>query len=285
MRQRKESCMPELPEVETVVRTLAPRLAGRRITRLVHLRPDVLQPAGADLAALVTGQSVQRIQRRGKRILIRLETNATLYIHLGMTGQLTIEPPDAPLKPHTHLVLDLSDNAGQLRFRDPRRFGGVWHLPAGDAGDQGIGPEPLAMRASQLARGLSRTSRSIKLALLDQALVAGIGNIYADESLHLAGVHPLTPSNQLSDEQTKALCRSIKRILRRAIRHRGSSLRDYVDADGLAGGFQRLHRVYDRAGEPCRTCDRPIERIVLGGRSTHFCPRCQPAPRLKARAG
>ena len=277
--------MPELPEVETVVRTLGPRLVGRSIVRLVHVRPDVLQPAGADLGALVCGKALERVQRRGKRILIRLQAGATLYIHLGMTGQLTVESPDAPLKPHTHLVLDLSDDAGQLRFRDPRRFGGVWHLPAGDPGDQGIGPEPLSMRVSQLASGLSRTSRCIKVALLDQRLVAGIGNIYADESLHLAGVHPLTPADRLNEVQVRRLCDAIKRVLRRAIRHRGSSLRDYVDADGAAGAFQKLHRVYDREGEPCSSCRGPIERIVLGGRSTHFCPRCQRPPRLRARAG
>jgi formamidopyrimidine-DNA glycosylase len=282
MRDRKESCMPELPEVETVVRTLGPKLVGRRFTRLVHLRPDMLQPAGADLAVL-TGQAVRRIHRRGKRILIQLESGSTLYIHLGMTGQLTIETPDAPTKPHTHLILDLSGDAGQLRFRDPRRFGGVWLLPPGQMGDHDIGPEPLSMRAAQLAKALSRTSRSIKVALLDQRLLAGIGNIYADEALHIAGLHPLTPADRLSPEQVRLLCHCIKRVLRRAIRHRGSSLRDYVDGNGASGGFQKLHRVYDREGQPCRYCDTLIHRIVLAGRSTCFCPRCQPAPRLKAR--
>jgi formamidopyrimidine-DNA glycosylase len=138
-----------------------------------------------------------------------------------------------------------------------------------------MGPEPLSMRASQLADRLSRTSRAIKNALMDQHVVAGLGNIYVDESLFAAGIHPLTPANTLTTEQLALLTKSIKKVLRNAIRHRGSTLRDYVDAEGGKGAFQLLHSVYDRAKKPCRRCKTPIERIVLGGRSTHFCPNCQ----------
>lgn len=163
-----------------------------------------------------------------------------------------------------------------LRFSDPRRFGGVWWIAPGQAADDGMGPEPLTLRPAALLRRLSRTARPIKSALLDQSLIAGLGNIYVDESLFLARIHPLNPSNGLSAAEVGRLSRSIKVTLRKAIAHRGSTLRDYRDADGNAGGFQSLHRVYDRADQPCRRCRTPIRRIVLGGRSTHFCPRCQP---------
>ena len=139
-----------------------------------------------------------------------------------------------------------------------------------------MGPEPLTMRTQDLASRLAKTKRAIKNALMDQRMVAGLGNIYVDESLHEARIHPLARADRLTEEQVSALARSIKRVLRGAIRHRGSTLRDYVDADGGKGAFQKLHGVYDRAGEPCRTCRAAIERIVLGGRSTCFCPRCQP---------
>ena len=162
-----------------------------------------------------------------------------------------------------------------VRFRDPRRFGGVWWLGRERSHDQGMGPEPLTLRPSQLAGRLARTSRPVKVALLDQSLIAGLGNIYVDESLFRAGIHPLTPAKGLTGQQVARLSRAIKFTLRRAIRHRGSTLRDYRDADGAAGSFQGLHAVYDRADQPCRHCRTPIERIVLGGRSTHFCPACQ----------
>lgn len=274
--------MPELPEVQTVVVTLQPKLLGRTVRAVYLGRPDILTPAGTDLPALLVGRSVRSIQRRGKRIIFLLSDGGRFYVHLGMTGQLTLADPAAPLPPHTHLTIDVEGAPGtrapaQLRFRDPRRFGGVWWLGDSTPGDAGMGPEPLGLRPAQLAARLARTTRAVKNALLDQSLVAGLGNIYVDESLFAAGLHPLAPADRLTPEQVSRLNRAIKATLRRAIRHRGSTLRDYRDADGAAGGFQSLHRVYDRAGKPCPHCKSPIERIVLGGRSTHFCPRCQPA--------
>lgn len=267
--------MPELPEVETVVRTLRPRLLGR-IVRSVHVhRPDILCPDGCNLESELAGRKVIAIDRRGKRIIFTLDNHNRFYIHLGMTGQLTVVPalPAAqPAPPHTHLEIRFEGDL--LRFRDPRRFGGVWWLGQADA-DAGMGPEPLTLRPAQLARQLAGTTRAIKAALLDQTLIAGLGNIYIDEALFTAGIHPLRPANRLKVEQVHRLNRAIKATLRRAIRHRGSTLRDYMDADGDAGGFQKLHRVYDRGGQPCRECKTPIKRIVVGGRSTHFCPRCQ----------
>ena len=265
--------MPELPEVQTVVNTLRPHVVGRRIVRVRLTRSDILSPAGTDLPSLLSGQTVADIARRGKRIVFSLNGGDRFYVHLGMTGRLVLSSPEESPPLHTHLRLDL-DNAREIRFTDPRRFGGVWWLGTKLAPDE-MGPEPLATRPQQLGKRLARTTRAIKNALLDQRVLAGLGNIYVDESLFAAGIHPLMPSNTLTADQIARLNRAIKTTLRRALRHRGSTLRDYRDADGLPGNFQSFHRVYDRAGQPCTRCGRSIERIVLGGRSTHFCPRCQ----------
>ncbi len=265
--------MPELPEVQTVVNTLRPRVVGRAIVHVRVLRADILFPPGTDLEALLTGRTVRSVDRRGKRIVFSLDDGNRFYVHLGMTGRLTFAAQDLPAPSHTHLELVIG--GGNLRFRDPRRFGGVWWLGAAPDPHEGMGPEPLDLRPAQLARALSRTSRAIKAALLDQSVIAGLGNIYVDESLFAAGIHPLIPAAALGPEQVRALNRAIKATLRRALRHRGSTLRDYRDADGGSGSFQKLHRVYDREGEPCRRCRGLISRIVLGGRSTHFCAVCQ----------
>jgi formamidopyrimidine-DNA glycosylase len=266
--------MPELPEVETVVRTLRPHLTSRRIVRVELTRSDIVRPIGFDLVPHLLGRTVSSITRRGKRIVLSLDDSNRFYVHLGMTGRLTIEPLATPSRPHTHLVLDLSDCPGQLRFRDPRRFGGIFWLGNRDD-DSAIGPEPLSMRLPQFSKRLRKTRRAIKNVLLDQSVLAGLGNIYADEALFEAGIHPQAIACVLTDRQIRRLSRAIKLTLRRALRHRGSTLRDYVDANGSAGAFQKLHRVYDRAGEPCRCCKTRIQRIVLGGRSAHFCPKCQ----------
>ena len=266
--------MPELPEVQTVVNTLAPKLAGRRIVGVRLHRRDIVTPQGADLGALLAGRTILAITRRAKRIVFTLDTKEQFYVHLGMTGRLTLDDPDAPRLPHTHLIVRTAARE-ELRFVDPRRFGGIWWLGGDNGLEAELGPEPLLLRPQQLARRLGRTTRAIKNALLDQRLIAGLGNIYVDESLFAAQIHPLTLANKLSGEQIGRLNRAIKSTLRRALRHRGSTFRDYRDANGLPGEFQKLHKVYDREGEPCPRCRTPIERLVLGGRSTHFCPRCQ----------
>ncbi|HSU66985.1 MAG TPA: bifunctional DNA-formamidopyrimidine glycosylase/DNA-(apurinic or apyrimidinic site) lyase [Tepidisphaeraceae bacterium] len=267
--------MPELPEVQTVVDTLRPKLLGRKITRVVLNRQDIVTPSDVDLAARLAGRTISDISRRGKRIIFTLDTGERFYIHLGMSGRLGIEKSSELQARHTHLLMSVGPGT-EVRFVDPRRFGGVWWVGDHEKPDGAMGPEPLLTRPSQLAKRLSRTTRAIKNALLDQTVLAGLGNIYADESLFAAGIHPLTPANKLSARQVGRLSRAIKSTLRKALRHRGSTLRDYRDADGTPGGFQKLHRVYDRKGKPCRKCRTPIERIVLGGRSTHFCPTCQP---------
>lgn len=264
--------MPELPEVETIVQSLA-GIAGRRIDAVKVNRADVIRPAGFDLAANLKGLTVAHITRRGKKIIVQLDNANRFYIHLGMSGRLTLQSSDAPLLRHTHLAVQIGTQ--QLRFVDPRRFGGIFWLGSEGSADHELGPEPLQMRPSQLARKLRGTRRSIKTALLDQSMIAGVGNIYADEALFTAGIDPRIPANRLSPAAVGRLNRSIKLVLRRAIRHRGSTRRDYRDAEGKPGNFQKFHRVYGREAQSCLVCGTKIRRIVLGGRSTHFCPKCQ----------
>ncbi len=284
--------MPELPEVETVVRTLRPLLLGKVICGVRLERSTILEPSGTNLSGHLMDRTVTDIFRRGKRIVITVDDIDRFYVHLGMTGRLTFQRADAEVLNHTHLILEIKESphsltplrrAGvsasdrfQVRFRDPRRFGGIWWLGSDISPDNKLGPEPLTLRTKLLKTQLAKTSRSIKTALLDQTLIAGLGNIYVDESLFAAHIHPLVPANRLSDTRIAALNRAIKSILKKAINHRGSTLRDYRDANGESGGFQLRHKVYDRAGKSCRVCKEEILRIVLGGRSTHFCPRCQP---------
>lgn len=272
--------MPELPEVQTVVTTLRPLLLWRTLSQVTLRRNDILCPEGCDLPGHLTGRTVQAIDRRGKRIVFTLDDGNRFYIHLGMSGQLTVAAADAEILPHTHLEIAIGGRSGDsptvLRFRDPRRFGGIWWLGLDASHEDGMGPEPLTLRPTELHRRLQKTTRAIKSALLDQTLVAGLGNIYVDESLFAAGIHPLRRADKISREEATRLNRAIKQVLRKAIRFKGSTLRDYRDARGESGGFQIRHQVYDRAGEPCRRCGSAIQRIVLGGRSTHFCPNCQP---------
>jgi formamidopyrimidine-DNA glycosylase len=270
--------MPELPEVETVVRTLRPRVAGRKIAKVAHVRDDMITPDGFDLSSALRGRTIRQLSRRGKRIVFDLDDGNRFFIHLGMSGRLTMLPRDADIEQHTHLIVDFARGSDQLRFRDPRRFGAIRWLGK-DGGDRAMGPEPLTMRPSQLQAKIAKTKRSIKNALMDQRVVAGLGNIYVDESLFDSGIHPTHIASKLKPADIIRLTQSIKRVLKRAIAHRGSTMRDYVDGRGKRGRFQRLHRVYQRAGKACASCKSPIERIVIGGRSTHYCPRCQPGKR------
>jgi len=268
--------MPELPEVQTVVNTLAPAVIGQRIARAILARPDILTPRDFPLESHLTGKRIRGVERRAKRIVFTLDDANRFYIHLGMSGRLVLSPGSDDLKPHTHLRIQLEHPAGtEIRFTDPRRFGGIWWLGQTDESDF-IGPEPLTLRSAELAKRLAATTRAIKNALLDQRLIAGLGNIYVDESLFEAQIHPQTPADELTPAQVSRLNKAIKLTLKRALRHRGSTLRDYRDAAGNPGDFQGLHRVYAQEGKPCKRCKKPIQRIVMGGRSTHFCAKCQP---------
>lgn len=268
--------MPELPEVQTVVNTLIPHALGARIIRTEIIRPQFIHAPGKKLETLLTGRRIDQIARRGKRILITLDPQARLLIHLGMTGRILILQPGESRRPHTHLVLHLQKRSRLVEVQcvDPRRFGEVRWL--GDArGDEGLGIEALDLRPAHLRALLAQSRRPIKNLLLDQSRIAGLGNIYADESLFAARIHPLTPACRIPLEAADRLCRAIRHTLLKALRHHGSTLRDYVDATGTAGRYQKLHKVYGRENEPCRRCRNAIQRIVLAGRSSWYCPRCQ----------
>ncbi|MHC5108779.1 MAG: bifunctional DNA-formamidopyrimidine glycosylase/DNA-(apurinic or apyrimidinic site) lyase [Planctomycetota bacterium] len=275
-----EPCaVPELPEVETVVRTIAPVLAGRRFTRTTLHRRDIVHGNRVPFQKTIVNREITRVTRRAKRIVITFDETTRLIFHLGMSGRMSLDKPGADIEAHTHFQARISDSDVELRFRDPRRFGGIWLL-SGSRSFKGrqlgdLGPEPLEIRATDFAK-LTRRKRPIKSLLLDQTVIAGLGNIYCDESLHDAGLHPVMPAWTLDRAQTGQLCRSIKKVLRKAINFKGTTLIDYRTAEGEVGGFRKYHRVYQREGRPCRTCGCAIERITLAGRSTFFCPCCQP---------
>jgi formamidopyrimidine-DNA glycosylase len=275
--------VPELPEVETVVRDLRPCLKG---CRLMHVRQTSRQALRtrwrAAWSAAVAGQRIEIVTRRGKWILVELGNESILVFHLGMTGQLTIVSDATPLADHTHLIFDLDKGAKQMRFRDIRRFGSVTLFPNRQALEDffaasRLGPEPFEVPAKYWRECLRGSKRCLKAVLLDQSVVAGVGNIYADESLFEARLHPARLSCDLDNTESDRLRRAVATVLRRAIERRGSSIRNYVGGSGLQGEYQNEFRVYDRAGEPCPRCGAAIESRRLAGRSSHFCPKCQQA--------
>lgn len=272
--------MPELPEVETVVRELRPRLVGRRIASVRASRQRLRLPWSKSWNALVANRQVLAVNRRGKWILVSLDDEYSLVIHLGMTGQLTVMQATEPRQTHTHLVFPLDDGENQLRFRDIRRFGSarVFVEPRRLQqffDDTKLGPEPFELKPGYWRESLERTQRCLKAVLLDQRVVAGVGNIYADESLFEAKLHPSRSADTIRKGEAERLRRAIVAVLNRAIAKRGSSIRNYVGGSGLKGEYQDEFRVYGRTDEPCAKCGVPISCIRLAGRSTHFCPRCQ----------
>ncbi|MGQ0544144.1 MAG: bifunctional DNA-formamidopyrimidine glycosylase/DNA-(apurinic or apyrimidinic site) lyase [Betaproteobacteria bacterium] len=268
--------MPELPEVEVTRRGLAPQLAGRRISAVEVREPRLRWPVPRAVRSLA-GRTVRAVRRRGKYLLLDCG-DGHLIVHLGMSGSLRLLPPGTPAQKHDHFDLVLGDR--MLRLRDPRRFGAVlWTARAVDAHPllARLGVEPLS-RALAPARlhALTRGCRlPIKQFLMDARRIVGVGNIYASESLFRAGIDPRKRAGRLSPNDAARLSRAIKQTLRAAIRAGGSSLRDYVGADGAPGEFQARTWVYAREGEPCRLCAAPIRRVVQGGRSSFFCPSCQ----------
>ncbi len=272
--------MPELPEVETVVRDLRPRLVGRRITAVSVGDRPLRRPWSPEWAARLVGRRIEAVDRRGKWILMGLSGGGCLVIHLGMTGQLRVVPVDEAAARHTHAVFGLG-RGGQVRFRDVRRFGSLTLFPSRAEAEEsfrtaGLGPEPFALEGRYWRERLAGTARCLKAVLLDQRVVAGVGNIYADEALFEARLHPTRAGRSLGTAEAARLRRAVETVLLRAISRRGSTIRDYVDGRGRRGGYQREFRVYGRVRQPCPRCGTPIERIRLAGRSTHFCPRCQP---------
>ena len=280
--------MPELPEVETYVRDLESALHKRTIcAATVRWARTIETPAVPSFVASIQGYQFTTFDRRGKYMLLGLTHPAeqrvqTLVIHLRMTGKLIVhEQPVAPDK-HTHVVFDLLDG-GQLHFQDSRKFGRIWLVIDPETILQKLGPEPLheSFTLDDFATKLTKRSATVKALLLDQSVVAGVGNIYADESLHLAGLHPARAGRSLTVSEVAALQTAIQTVLRQAIAGHGSSLgrsgiQNYQRPNGEQGAFQEQHRVFQRTGKPCLTCGEAIERMVITQRSTHFCPKCQP---------
>lgn len=299
--------MPELPEVETVRRTLRGKILGLRVVSAELLRRDVLiapgdpraghsrtksrkGPARAtpDTAAawLLGGTRVVDVVRRGKQLAIVGERDSlrrALGVHLGMTGRLEYhDRRPAPLEPHTHALLTLE--RGVVSFRDPRRFGNLRVCASQedlDALFADLGPDALDIAPSHLAGALRGSSRAIKAALLDQAVLAGVGNIYADEALHIAGIAPAKPASRLNADSLDRLCAAIRKVLANAVDAGGSTRRDFVNADGEPGRYQQEHRVYGRGGKPCLTCGRVLSAARVGQRQTVWCTTCQPMTGLK----
>lgn len=278
--------MPELPEVETVARLIRPDLVGRRIvgTRVSWER-SLGGATKRAFAKSVRGALVTDVGRRGKHVLIRLERggapHGALCVHLRMTGRLHVDPPEAPADPYARVRCDLDDGR-RLHFVDVRKFGRFRHHPRPEEFLAHLGPEPLEREftATWLHDALRARRRRLKPLLLDQEFVAGLGNIYVDEALHAARLHPLTPSNEVSRRKAGALHEAVQRTLREAIAREGSSFDTfYRTPQGQPGSYQHQFRVYGRTGLPCGRCERPITRLVVGQRGTHVCPRCQRAPR------
>jgi formamidopyrimidine-DNA glycosylase len=273
--------MPELPEVETIRRRLAPVLEGATIERAEIADPRLTRPVDPALVAdALTGERIEALDRRGKYLLWRLSSGRTLVVHLRMTGSLRhASDGELPEDAYRRATLAL-DTGAAVGYRDVRRFG-TWELL--DEGhlrpylDARLGPEPLAgsFTASRLAALAARRTTPVKAFLLDQRRIAGVGNIYADEALWRAQIHPLRPAGELSADELGRLHRALRAVLRKGIERQGSTLRDYVTPDGDGGAMQHEFHVYGRFGEPCDRCGRPIERIVVGGRGTWFCPHCQ----------
>jgi formamidopyrimidine-DNA glycosylase len=279
--------MPELPEVETIANGVHERVNGHTIqTVWTSNKPQTFKSSPDEIAQVLTGSRIDRVYRIGKTIVLdlsRRRQSAQFLVHLGMTGRLLVSTPETPIPPHTHAILTLSDGPAvasglkELRFVDARRFGRLSVVAAADAETKYSGPgkEPLTIELEDFIALFRKRKTPIKAALLNQSLLHGVGNIYADEALFHAGIRPLRHAGRLTRAELTRLRSALVKVLNHAIKLGGSSVSDYVDADGVAGFFQLHHHVYSRTGQPCRICNTPIKRIVVGGRSTHFCPACQ----------
>jgi formamidopyrimidine-DNA glycosylase len=274
--------VPELPEVETTRRGIEPHLVGRRIAAVTLRRTDLRWPIPPEIGALLPGQRIDRVERRAKYLLLHTEVGSAL-LHLGMSGMLRVLPPDVPIGKHDHVDIVLEGTTEQrgrvLRFTDPRRFGSLLWQPPGEVHLllAALGPEPLtdAFDGDTLWRASRGRKAAVKLFLMDNANVVGVGNIYASEALFAAGIDPRRAAGGLSRARYTRLAVEVKRILAWAIERGGTTLRDFLNPDGAPGYFFRELNVYGRAGESCKICGMPIRQAVLGQRSTFWCPICQ----------
>lgn len=269
--------MPELPEVETTRRGIAPYLIGHCVTALVIRQPRLRWPIPPILRRKLPGQEIENVERRAKYLLVHTGAGSAL-LHLGMSGSLRVLPADVAAGTHDHFDWRL-DSGRVLRFTDPRRFGCLLWQPSGTTHAllADLGPEPLGetFDAAHLWKMSRGRSAPVKTFLMDQKIVVGVGNIYAAEALFAAGIHPRRAAGSVSLARYSRLVTEVKRILAHAIKRGGTTLRDFISPDGVPGYFEQELFVYGRAGEPCKVCDTPIRAIVLGQRSTFYCPRCQ----------
>jgi formamidopyrimidine-DNA glycosylase len=282
--------MPELPEVETVAKGIQKLALGRRVSAVEVLHPGVIVGPPEEFVSGLEGRSLAGVRRKGKALAIELaaqddEAPHYLLVRLGMTGQFTLCPRSAPLLPHTHVRLALGDGREELRFRDVRRFGRLRCCSREDleAVFGRLGPDAQQVREEQFLAAMCGRRGAVKSWLMNQQLLAGLGNIYADEALFAARIHPLAQPGRISAEKARRLYRAVRRILDRAVRLQGTSFRDYLDAEGRPGGFRERLRVYQRTGKPCLRCGGAIRRLLVAGRSSHFCPHCQHRPSIGAK--
>jgi len=281
--------MPELPEVETVAEGLRRRALGRSVVSVEIRHPAVIVGSVEEFASTLEGRTLSHVSRKGKALALELSAAGDtpprfLLVRLGMTGQFTVAPAEAPLEPHTHVRITLDGGREELRFRDVRRFGRLRSCTREELEKVlgGLGPDAQLVTEAQFLAAMRGRHGAIKSWLMNQNLLAGLGNIYADESLFRAGIHPLAQPGRVSYAKAVRLYQSVRKVLDRAVRHGGTTFSDYLDAEGRPGEFLKMLRVYQRTGKPCRRCRTSIRRVVIAGRSSHFCPRCQPAPRVKA---
>jgi formamidopyrimidine-DNA glycosylase len=275
--------MPELPEVETVLRGLNQRVVGSCVEAVEILNPLVITGSPDRFPIEISGRTIAGIRRKGKTLAIELagrngDASQYLLVRLGMTGQVLVSAKERPLQPHTHVRLVLEGGTQDIRYRDVRRFGrlrscteeelhAIWNQ---------LGPDAPDISETQFFESTRGRRGSIKAWLLNQRMLSGLGNIYADEALFRARIHPLAQPGRLTRQRVRRLHRAVKEVLKRAVELQGTSFRDYIDIEGRPGNFSSRLQVYQRTGEPCRCCGRAIRRLLIAGRSSHFCPHCQP---------
>ncbi|HEX9916384.1 MAG TPA: bifunctional DNA-formamidopyrimidine glycosylase/DNA-(apurinic or apyrimidinic site) lyase [candidate division Zixibacteria bacterium] len=268
--------MPELPEVETIVRGLRKTILGKRIKEVKFLCPGIVKQSSVSFICQTVGQKVKDIKRRGKNIVICLSQDNAILVHLGMSGHLLYLCPDRKVDKHDHIIFRFLGDVKELRYNDPRKFGKMRFVDLKTCPDlDKLGPEPMEISEKEFVDLMRKRKGRVKSVLLNQKVLAGIGNIYADEVLFEAGINPLKKIDQINTVKLRGLRKSIGKILAKAMRTGGSSIRTYTDLSRKMGRFQLSHKVYGREGKPCKRCGVKIKRIVINQRSSYFCPRCQ----------